>query len=105
MSRNRAAEAPAAPAAAPPAAPKADPLKAAVASRAVDRLRQAFPDQIEDVAYHAGEPLVRLRKEKFPEIARFLRDDPERGVRARVLGRARESLAHDRPHPGVFAVD
>jgi NADH-quinone oxidoreductase subunit C len=65
------------PAAGPPAAAKADPLKAAVPSRAVDRLREAFADQIEDVAYHAGEPLVRLRKEKFPEIARVLRDDPD----------------------------
>src|SRR6266446_6923087 len=65
----------------PPAAaaapPKADPLKAPVASRAVDLLNARFPDQVVEVAYHAGEPLVRLRKERFQEIARALRDDPE----------------------------
>jgi NADH-quinone oxidoreductase subunit C len=67
------------PAAAAPAAapPKVDPLKAPVASRAVDLLNARFPDQVIEVAYHAGEPLVRLRKERFQEIARTLRDDPD----------------------------
>lgn len=66
-----------APAPQPPPAAQPDPLKAPVPSRAVDRLRETFADQIEVVAYYAGEPLVRLRKEKFAEVARFLRDDPE----------------------------
>lgn len=69
------------PAASPPAPPapaaKVDPLKAPVASRAVDRLKERYAEQIVEVAYHAGEPLVRLRTEKLPEILRFLRDDPD----------------------------
>jgi NADH-quinone oxidoreductase subunit C len=63
------------PSAAPPAA-KPDPLREAVPSAAVDRLREAYPDQVVEVAYHAGEALIRLRKEKFEEILGFLRGDP-----------------------------
>ncbi len=64
-------------AAAPPAAPKANPMKAPVASKAVDRLKERFSDQVVDVSYHVGEPIVRLKKDRFVEIATFLRDDPE----------------------------
>jgi NADH-quinone oxidoreductase subunit C len=48
-----------------------------VASLAVDRLKARFQDQVEEVAYYAGEPIVRLRKERFAEVLRFLRDDPD----------------------------
>lgn len=66
--------------AAPPAkpeekAPKADPLKAPVPSKVVDRLREKYPDAVTEVSYYAGAVLVRLRKERFTEIATFLRDD------------------------------
>ena len=67
---------PPAPPAAKPPAPKPDPLKAEVPSKAVDRLRERFPDQIVEVAYYCGEPLVRLRPERFGDVCRFLRDDP-----------------------------
>jgi NADH-quinone oxidoreductase subunit C len=66
-----------APAPAPPAAPKAEPLKAPVPSRAVDRIREIFPDQVVEVGYHVGEPIVRLKRDRFVEIATFLRDDPD----------------------------
>jgi len=71
------APAAAAPAAAAAAAPKADPLKAPVPSRAVDVLKARLPDQVLEVSFHCGEPIVRLRKERFVEILRLLRDDPE----------------------------
>ena len=64
-------------AARPPAPAKPDPLKAAVPSAAVDCLRARYPEQVLEVAYHAGAALVRLGKEKFEEILRFLRDDVE----------------------------
>jgi len=67
---------PPAPAAAKPPAPKPDPLKAEVASKAVDFLRARFPDHVLEVTYHCGEPLVRLRPERFEEVARALRDEP-----------------------------
>ncbi|HEX9428334.1 MAG TPA: NADH-quinone oxidoreductase subunit C [Candidatus Polarisedimenticolia bacterium] len=72
-----AAAPPAPPAPAAPAAPKADPLKAKVESRAVDLLHERFADQVVEVLYHAGDALVRLRKDRFLEIARMLRDDQE----------------------------
>jgi NADH-quinone oxidoreductase subunit C len=73
-----AAAAPAAPATpAAPAAPKPDPLKDPVPSRAVDMLKDRFADQILDVSYHAGMPIVVLRKERVAEIATFLRDQAE----------------------------
>ena len=59
------------------AAPKADPLKAPVRSRVVDRLKERFPDEVLEVSYHAGEAIVRLSKERFLEVARMLRDDPD----------------------------
>src|SRR5260221_363733 len=68
------------PAAAPPAAPpvpKIDPLKAAVPSAAVDQLKARFPDQVTEVDYHVGEPIVRLKKDRFVEVAAFLRDQPD----------------------------
>jgi NADH-quinone oxidoreductase subunit C len=68
-----------APAPTPAAAPaaKADPLKEPVASRAVEVLRQRFPDRVEEVAYHAGEAIVRLKKEGFLDAARVLRDEAD----------------------------
>ncbi|MGH9748864.1 MAG: NADH-quinone oxidoreductase subunit C [Candidatus Polarisedimenticolia bacterium] len=66
----------AAPPAAAPPAPKADPFKAAVPSAAVDRLREVFPDQVAEVAYYAGEAIVRLHASRLEEVLRFLRDDP-----------------------------
>jgi len=61
--------------AAPPAA-KPDLLRAPVPSPAADGLRERFPEEVLEVSYYAGDVLVRLRKERFQEIARFLRDDP-----------------------------
>ena len=62
----------------PPAPPavalKADPLKEPVPSRAVDLLKERFGDQIAEVTYCAGMPIVRLRKHRIAEIATFLRD-------------------------------
>ena len=72
-----AAAAPTAPPAAKPAPPKPDPLKTPVPSRAVDLLKERFADQVTEVVFHAGQATVRLRKERFVEIARFLRDAPE----------------------------
>ena len=72
-----AAAAPAAPPAAKPAPPKPDLLKAPVPSRAVELLKERFADQVTEVVFHAGQATVRLRKERFVEIARFLRDAPE----------------------------
>ncbi len=66
---------PAAPKPAAPAPPKEDPLRAPVPSIAVDLLTRRFPDQVTEVTYFAGDASVRLRKERFPEMARFLRDD------------------------------
>jgi NADH-quinone oxidoreductase subunit C len=61
-------------AAAPPAPPKADPLKEAVPSRAVDLMKQALPDALLEVAYHAGQALVRVPPGRLIEVLRFLRD-------------------------------
>jgi len=61
---------------APPAPkPPADPLKAEVASPPLDRLREVFPDAIEEVVHHAGEASVRMALSRLPEVLRFLRDD------------------------------
>jgi NADH-quinone oxidoreductase subunit C len=65
---------PAAAAPAAPPVPKADPLKAAVPSRAVDLLKEQCADQVVEVAYYAGMPIVRLRKDRFVEVATLLRD-------------------------------
>ena len=65
--------APAAPPA-PPAPPKADPLKEPVPSRAVDLLKEALPDALLEVSYHAGQALVRVPPARLVEVMRFLRD-------------------------------
>jgi NADH-quinone oxidoreductase subunit C len=58
-----------------PPAPKADLLKAPVPSPAVDLLKERFPDQVAEVSYHAGEAIVRLRKERLIEVLKALRDE------------------------------
>jgi NADH-quinone oxidoreductase subunit C len=65
------------PPAPPPPAEKPDPMRAPVPSRAVDLLKERFPGDVQEVAYFAGDAIVRLRKDRFVEIARTLRDDPE----------------------------
>jgi NADH-quinone oxidoreductase subunit C len=73
--------APAVPAAAsPPAAPavpKADPLKEPVPSRAVDLLKEHKGDAVAEVAYHAGQAIVRVPLERVAEVLGFLRDHAE----------------------------
>jgi NADH-quinone oxidoreductase subunit C len=59
------------------APPKADPMRAPVVSAVVDRLKARFPEEVEEVAYFAGEAIVRLRKERLTEILRVLRDDED----------------------------
>jgi NADH-quinone oxidoreductase subunit C len=90
---------PAAAAGAPaaPAAPKADPLKTPVPSAAVDRLRAQYPEQVREVAYHAGAALVRLGRDKFEEILRFLRDDA--GTRFDYLSNVTAVHWPQRPKP------
>ncbi len=89
-------------AAAPPKAapPKENPLKAPVASKAVDRLRERFADDVVEVSYYAGEAIVRIGKERFQELARFLRDDP--GLRFDFLSNL--SAAHWPQRPKQFEV-
>ncbi len=93
----RVAAPPAPPAVAKPAAPKPDPLKAEVPSKAVDFLRARFPDQVLEVAYHCGEPLVRLRPERFADVARALRDEP--GLRFDYLSNLTAVHWPQRPKP------
>ena len=69
------ASAPAPPA--PAAAPKPDPLREPIPSPAVDLLKQKFPNAVLDVSYHARAVTVRLRKDRFIEMATYLRDEPE----------------------------
>jgi NADH-quinone oxidoreductase subunit C len=59
-----------------PEPPKENPLLARVPSSAVDLLAARFSDQVVEVTYYAGEPLVRLRAERFVDICRTLRDEP-----------------------------
>ena len=84
---------------APPKAPppKENPLKVAVPSKAVDRLRERFADQVVEVSYYAGEAIVRLARERFLEIARFLRDDP--GLRFDYLSNLTAVHWPERPKP------
>jgi NADH-quinone oxidoreductase subunit C len=65
------------PPAPPPPKPKPppDPLKQEVPSVPLDRLRESFPDAIQEVSYHAGQVTVRLAVEDLLEITAFLRDD------------------------------
>lgn len=51
-------------------------LKAEVPSRALDRLREALPDAVEEVDYHCGVPIVRVKGSRILEVARLLKDDP-----------------------------
>ena len=56
--------------------PAEDALRAPVPSRALDRLREALPDSIEEVAYPCGVPVVRVGKDRIVEVGRFLKEDP-----------------------------
>ena len=59
----------------PPRPP--EPLKAAVASRAVDLLRAEKADAVADIAYHAGQALVRVPGPRLIEVLGYLRDHDE----------------------------
>jgi NADH-quinone oxidoreductase subunit C len=54
-----------------------NPLAAAVDSRPVTRLREAWPDEVREVRFWAGTPLVTLRTDRLVEVMRFLKDDPQ----------------------------
>jgi NADH-quinone oxidoreductase subunit C len=51
-------------------------LRAPAASAALDRLRDALPDVVEEVSYHCATPIVRLRAERLVEACTFLKSDP-----------------------------
>ena len=63
-----------------PAAKKADPvdeaLRAAVPSKCLDRLKETLPDAIEEVSFHCGVPIVRVKADRILDVALFLKDDP-----------------------------
>ncbi len=67
----------------PAAAPRArtgeglseEELRKPVPSAILDVLRGRFADALEEVSYYAGHPIVVVRKEKLPEIMRFLKED------------------------------
>lgn len=52
----------------------ANPLKAPVASRAVDLLRAEKTDAVLEVAFHAGQALVRVPVHRLIEVLGYLRD-------------------------------
>ncbi len=78
---------PPAPGGAKPAAPKkaeaegAPKLDAAVPSRALDRLKATLADAIQESSYYCGVPIVRVPKERIVEVCRFLKEDPDCGMR------------------------
>ena len=55
--------------------PPPDPLAAEVLSVPLDRLRETFPDEIEEVVHHAGQVSVLVRSARLGEVLGFLRDD------------------------------
>jgi len=84
---------PASPPAAPPAGGDAKPappkkaeaegapkLDAVVPSRALDRLKAALPDAIEEASFYCGVPIVRVPRERIVDVCRFLKGDPECGM-------------------------
>jgi NADH-quinone oxidoreductase subunit C len=78
-----------------PAAEKPDPMRAPVPSRAVELLKERFPEDVQEVTYFAGDAIVKLRQERFAEIARTLRDDP--GLRFDFLSNLTAVHWPDRP--------
>ena len=64
-----------------PAVPPAEKLAAApaaeVPSAALDRLKAACGEGIEEVSFFAGVPIVRVKKAEIERVCRFLKDDPE----------------------------
>jgi NADH-quinone oxidoreductase subunit C len=63
-----------------PAVPKVDPVEAAlraeVPSAALDSLKRAHPDAVQEVTWHAGATTVVVPAAKILEVLRFLHDDP-----------------------------
>jgi len=43
----------------------------------IDRLREAFPEEVLETAEFRGQPQVVLRRDRIVEICRFLRDEPD----------------------------
>ena len=70
---------PAPPAASPPAKPKLTPVEEAlrrkVESKALDRLKEVYPDDVLEIVCYAGEVTVVVPREKIATILEFLRDD------------------------------
>lgn len=65
------------PAPKPPPPPKLeDVLRTPVPSPALDALKEAFPGEVEEVTYHAGEVSARVKTGRLVEIFGFLKDDP-----------------------------
>jgi NADH-quinone oxidoreductase subunit C len=50
-------------------------LRAPVASRSLDRLREALKDAVEEVSFHCGVPIVRVATARIVEVCRFLKED------------------------------
>lgn len=43
----------------------------------IEKLKTRFPDVVQDVSEFRGDTIVTLSRETLPEVARFLRDDPD----------------------------
>jgi NADH-quinone oxidoreductase subunit C len=54
-----------------------DPLLAEVPSKAVDRLKAVHGEALEETAYFAGEPIVRVKRESLGEVLAFLKSDTD----------------------------
>jgi NADH-quinone oxidoreductase subunit C len=51
-------------------------MRKAVPSASVDLMKERFPEEIEEIAYFAGEVTIRVKGGRLLEILRLLRDDP-----------------------------
>lgn len=56
-----------------PGDPRAEP----VPSPALDALREAMPDAVEEVVYFSGEVTAKVRAERALDVCRFLKEDPK----------------------------
>jgi NADH-quinone oxidoreductase subunit C len=52
-------------------------LTAVVPSRSLDRLNAELADAVEEVTYHCGVPIVRVKPSRIVEVCGFLKDDPD----------------------------